>query len=188
MGTHFFPDNTVLINFTIIDRQDLLTWFVRGKGVWTLSIARECERSAREPGLAAMNRWSTVLGAPLAPTPAEMVDAHAIADRMRGPGDNAPGQHMGEAEAIAVIVRRQIEAVFLTDDHSAARAAASEPLISTASTTKVLAFAEAAGRLQHPEARHCLADLLNAGRVMGNPPLIAAYDAYVVGLQRQMAQ
>ena len=183
MDCFFFPDNTVLINFTLLDRSDLLEWFVRGAGAWTLSVARECERSARIEGLSAMAGWCTVFGTPLVPGPAELVDAHAIADRMRSPGEHSPAQHMGEAETLAIVLRRRMSAVFLTDDHAAARAAAAEPLVrGVASTSKILALAEAAGRIQHSEARGYLAHLLNEGRVMGNPPLVRDYDDYVLGL------
>jgi predicted nucleic acid-binding protein len=185
VSRYFFPDNTVLINFTMLERRDLLEWFVQGAGAWTLSIARECERSAQVENLGAMSEWHEVFGTPLSPSPAELVDAHAIADRMRSPGENSPAQHMGEAETIAIIVRRQLSAIFLTDDHAAARAAVVEPLVKgVASTTKVLAMAEVAGKIEHVDARLALAGLLNARRVMGNPPLISEYDSYVAELKR----
>jgi hypothetical protein len=115
-----------------------------------------------------MRQWRRVFGTPWSPTPAEVVDAQAIADAIRKPGDASPSAHMGEAEAIAVLVSRGINAVFLTDDYDAARAAARYPLIGVASTTKILALAEAAGRIRHGEARTHLATLLSAGRVLGN--------------------
>jgi len=177
--TYFFPDNTVLINFTLLDRHDLLEWFVRGWGRWTLSVARECGRSACQPGLARLGDWGAIFNEPLTPSPRELVDARVIAEQMRKPGESNPGQHMGEAETIAIVVNRGLSAVFLTDDHDAARRAAAEPLISVASTTKILALAEVKGHLEHADARSHLADLLNAGRVLGNPPLVADYDRYV---------
>jgi hypothetical protein len=181
----FFPDNTVLINFTLIDRQDLLTWFLRGAGAWTIAIARECEKSAMVQDLGGMDYWSSLLSTPLAPTPVELVDSKTIAERMRKPGETAPAKHMGEAETIAVITRRQIDAVFLTDDHDAARTAIAES-IPVASTTKILALAEAKDRLLHAEARQCLARLRNFDRVLGNPPSIANYDAHVEKLKQNM--
>ncbi|MCL2736895.1 MAG: hypothetical protein FWD75_09770 [Propionibacteriaceae bacterium] len=188
MATYFFPDNTVLINFTILDRRDILTWFTRNSGMWTLSIARECENSAQQPGLEKMRWWNGLFGDPLAPTPAEMVDARTIAAQMQSPGEYAPTAHMGEAETIAIILRRRIQAVFLTDDHAAARRAASESHIDVASTTKVLALAEVANKVRHDEARDCLATLLNEERVLGNPPSIQGYDHYVDDLKREMSR
>lgn len=183
MPTFFFPDNTVLINFTLIGRHDLLEWFVRRSGQWTLSVSRECHRSARQPGLSGLADWGLVFHEPLVPSPTELVNARVIAEQMRKPGDFKPSQHMGEAETIAIVVNRGLAAVFLTDDHDAARRASAEPLISVASTTKILAFAEAKGRLEHTVARRYLADLLNAGRVLGNPPVVADYDGYVASLR-----
>lgn len=183
MSPLFFPDNTVLVNFTHIGRHDLLEWFLRGDGAWTISTARECRNSSRTSGLEQMTKWHDLLPQPLAPEPAELVDARTIAFEMRKPGDTDPAKNMGEAETIAVIARRGIKAVFLTDDHDAARRARQEPLISVASTTKVLAFAEVMDRLPHQEARGYLAHLLNAGRVLGNPPSVAKYDDYVDDLR-----
>lgn len=111
------------------------------------------------------------------------MDARTIAEHMRKPGESEPSQHMGEAETIAIVVNRGLSTVFLTDDHDAARRAAAEPLITVASTTKIIAFAEVKGRLEHTVARRHLADLLNAGRVLGNPPVVADYDGYVASLR-----
>lgn len=183
MPTFFFPDNTVLINFTLIGRHDLLEWIVRRSGQWTLSVSRECHLSASQPGLSGLDDWGLVFHEPLVPSPMELVNARVIAEQMRKPGDFKPSQHMGEAETIAIVVNRGLSTVFLTDDHDAARRAAAEPLIAVASTTKIIAFAEIKGRLEHAEARSYLAGLLNAGRVLGNPPLVADYDSYVASLR-----
>jgi len=185
--TFFFPDNTVLINFTLLDRHDLLEWFVRGSGQWTLSVSRECHRSSQQPGLSRLADWSDVFHEPLIPEPRELVDARTIAEHMRKPGESEPSQHMGEAETIAIVVNRGLSTVFLTDDHDAARRAAAEPLITVASTTKIIAFAEVKGRLEHAEARSYLAGLLNARRVLGNPPLVADYDSYVASLRNAVS-
>lgn len=183
MSRLFFPDNTVLVNFTHIDRHEILEWFLRGHGAWTISTARECSNSARVEGLGQMARWHDVLPPPLAPANAELIDAKTIALQMRKPGDIDPAKNMGEAETIAVIARRGIEAVFLTDDHDAARRAQEEPLIEVASTTKVLAFAEVMDRLSHADARACLAELSEKRRVLGNPPRVGDYDDYVEDLR-----
>jgi len=188
--TYFFPDNTVLVNFTYIDRQDILEWFLRGNGAWTIATARECRNSSRLHGLEQMDRWQEFLPTPLTPDAAELVDAKTIAIQMRKPGDTDPAKNMGEAETIAIITRRNMMAVFLTDDHDAARRARVEPLIEVASTTKVLAFAEVLGRLPHRDARKHLAHLRDLGRVLGNPPSIAGYDDYVreLGNRRRSPQ
>lgn len=45
MAKLFLPDNTVLINFAIIGRMDLLAELLNGQGSWCLSISRECANS-----------------------------------------------------------------------------------------------------------------------------------------------
>lgn len=188
VSTFFFPDNTVLINFALLDRHDLLEWFVRGLGRWTVSIARECERSAQWPGLSSMARWGGIFGEALIPDPTELVNARVIAEQMRKPGETHPAQHLGEAETIAIVVNRSLPAVFLTDDHDAARRAAAETLITVVSTTRVLAMAEVAERMDHDAARTYLARLLNEGRVLGNPPSVADYDGYVTALRASVGR
>lgn len=111
-----------------------------------------------------------------------------IAEQMRKPGETHPAQHLGEAETIAIVVNRSLPAVFLTDDHDAARRAAAETLITVVSTTRMLAMAEVAGRLDHDAARTCLAHLLNEGRVLGNPPYVADYDGYVTSLRASVGR
>ena len=108
---------------------------------------------ARQPGCPALADWGRVFHEPLVPEPRELVDARTIAEHMRKPGESEPSQHMGEAETIAIVVNRGLSTVFLTDDHDAARRAAAEPLITVASTTKIIAFAEVKGRLEHTDAR-----------------------------------
>lgn len=184
----FFPDNTVLINFTLLARHDLLEWFVRGLGRWTVSVARECGNSAFQPGLSAMSRWGEIFGDPLIPSTVELVDAQAIAMQMRKPGEPSVSQHLGEAETIAIVVNRGMSAVFLTDDHDAARRAAAEPSIHVASTTRILALCEVAGRLEHAVARQYLARLLNKERVLGNPPSVVDYDSYVAAVRARVVR
>lgn len=186
MQRFFFPDNTVLINFTLLARHDLLEWFVRGAGRWTLSVARECGNSALQPGLSGLSKWGSTFGEPLIPSAAELIDARVIAEQMRKPGKSNPAQHMGEAETIAIVVSRRMPAVFLTDDHDAARRAAAEPLIEVASTTRILAMAEVVGHLDHAVARQSLALLLNERRILGNPPTVADYDSYVAALRKRV--
>lgn len=183
MNTFVFPDNTVLINFTLIDRQDILQWFLRGRGKWTIAIARECAQSSDHPGLSAMRHWSAHLGRPLEPTKAELLNAAIIAESMRKPGDSKRTSNLGEAETIAVIAGRGIFAVFLTDDHGAARRASLEPGISTASTTRILALAEVNGKITRDEAREFFATLTTANRVLGSPSSISDYATHVARLR-----
>lgn len=181
--THYvLPDNTVLVNFTHIDRHDLVEWFARGQGAWALTVSRECEQSARMPGLERMRKWGAVFGAAWIPEPAETLDAHLIAERMRKPGETQPGKHMGEAETVAIVTRRRLQVAFLTDDFDAARVARAHQ-IRVVSTTHIIAMAEAANRITHEEAHRYLDDLQQHKRVLGKPPSLTGYDAYVARLR-----
>jgi hypothetical protein len=62
-----FPDNTVLINFAIINRMDLLEKLANGNGQWCATVARECAESAGYPGLAALSAVEDIFGEPLEP-------------------------------------------------------------------------------------------------------------------------
>jgi hypothetical protein len=52
----FFPDNTVLVNFALINRVDLLATLLRDKGAWCASVAGECAKSANVPELAQLGQ------------------------------------------------------------------------------------------------------------------------------------
>lgn len=51
MPVPLFPDNTVLINFALINRMDLLNRLANGNGRWCATVAAECAESARHPHL-----------------------------------------------------------------------------------------------------------------------------------------
>ena len=177
--TYFFPDNTVLINFTLLDRQDLVEWFTaKGTRLWTTSVYYECDKSAEIKGQEAMVRWRRVFGKPLSPEKLDFIAISMIVDQMRLPGETAPRKHMGEAETIAIAENRYPGSVFLTDDHDAARVADARH-IQSVSTTKIIAFAEVKAEITHDQARGYLAELLNRGRVLGGSPRPTEYDAYV---------
>lgn len=99
----FFPDNTVLVNFAVIGRVDLLAALSRGNGRWCLTVAGECAASARVPGLESLVGVGQILGRPWEPTPAERLMTTVYRERMAQPGDERH-MHAGEAETVAVIV------------------------------------------------------------------------------------
>lgn len=112
----FLPDNTVLINFAIIRRMDLLAELLKGQGSWCISIARECQQSqAYYPDL---DQAGAVFGTPLTPDRMEYEDTRILRDAMVSPGDHST-KHLGEAETIAIMTRRHIDGFFLTDDYEA---------------------------------------------------------------------
>lgn len=63
-----------------------------------------------------------VFGQPLSPDVAELVDAKLLREELASPGDH-PHQHLGEAETLAIMIRRGVTGFFVTDDRDAARLA-----------------------------------------------------------------
>jgi hypothetical protein len=128
----FFPDNTALVTFTLMGRQDLLVALLAGRGRWTVTIAGECRRSSMEPGLGEMSAFAEALGEPLIPSPAERTDTQMYRNRLAIAGDPET-RHLGEAETIAVVTSRGLSAVFVTDDHRARQLASSARVTSATS-------------------------------------------------------
>src|SRR5260370_19925078 len=113
MTALFFPDNTVLINFAMINRMDLLERLANGNGAWCATVAAECRKSADFPGLAAMSDADRIFGAPLYPDQAEHQDLRPLRDELASPGAPAHAP-LGEAETLAIIIRRSLRAFFVT--------------------------------------------------------------------------
>jgi hypothetical protein len=109
-----FPDNTVLINFAIINRMDLLKKLANGNGQWCATVASECAESAGYPGLAALTAAEDIFGEPLYPNPAEHQDVQVLRNQLASPGD-PPTKHLGEAETVAIITRRRLSCFLVTE-------------------------------------------------------------------------
>ena len=92
-----FPDNTVLINFAIINRMDLLEKLANGNGQWCATVAGECSESAKYPGLAALSAAEDIFGG----ARASVVLLAEIGSRL-GISRQAPQQHMRSA-AVSVL-------------------------------------------------------------------------------------
>lgn len=76
----WFPDNTVLCNFAVVDRVPPLEKVLDGRGRWTEAVAHEAERSARRiPRLRDVVSLG-MLGEPIAITDVEEI---AAVDRVR---------------------------------------------------------------------------------------------------------
>ncbi|WP_239380090.1 hypothetical protein [Frankia sp. CIT1] len=123
MAVLLFPDNTVLINFAIINRMDLLERLANGHGHWCATVASECDSSARKPGLAALADARGIFGSPWFPDAAELQDTRLLREELASPGDH-PHRHLGEAETLAIMIRRRVHGFFVTDDNDAVRLAA----------------------------------------------------------------
>ncbi|MBO3089427.1 hypothetical protein [Cellulomonas dongxiuzhuiae] len=123
MTTLLFPDNTVLVNFALINRVDVLQHIMSGRAAWCATVASECARSSVEPGLEGMASFVDTLGDPLYPeTAAEHLQVRLLREELAVPGD-PPTRHLGEAETLAILMSRRLTGVFVTDDRGARRLA-----------------------------------------------------------------
>lgn len=117
-----FPDNTVLVNFAIISRMDLLEQVVNGRAAWCATVSTECAQSAEVDGLEALRQAPDIFGVALRPTQAELVDTQVLRLELASPGDSSLA-HLGEAETLAIMIRRGHARYFVTDDGNASRLA-----------------------------------------------------------------
>jgi hypothetical protein len=94
--TYLFPDNTVLCNFTSVDRLDLLQTVLNGRGRWTSAVAYEASRSAQlMPALnsIAVDGW---LGEPIEITSdADIRRVNQVRRAVFGGTDEEPLKHLG---------------------------------------------------------------------------------------------
>lgn len=161
-----FPDNTVLINFAIINRMDLLQRLANGNGQWCATVAIECAESAKRPELSALGGAGEIFGQPLYPNQAELQDVHVLRDQLGSPGD-PPTQHLGEAETIAIIAHRQLSCFFVSDDKGAVRLA-TQNSIQVVSTWHLLKVARRTGLIDADTLWGYVLTLERHGR--GAPP------------------
>jgi hypothetical protein len=118
---------------------------------------------------------SGILGQPLIPTPAERIDTATYRTQLASPGDD-PKKHLGEAETLAVITGQALNAVFVTDDHSAAalvQAVTGRPCYST---TDLLKLAVRTSRLSADAAWALIGILKSNGRHPRGVP--TSFDAF----------
>jgi predicted nucleic acid-binding protein len=162
-----FPDNTVLINFALIKRMDLLERIANGKGRWCATVAGECAESGRKPGLEALGGAGAIFGDPWRPeSQAEWIDIRVFRDDLASPGDSK-FQHLGEAETLAIMTHRAIDGLFVTDDMGAARLA-SKHQIRSVNTWRLLHLAHSRGFVDAGTLWGYVQTLRSAGR--GSPP------------------
>lgn len=145
MTTLVLPDTTVVRNFAILHRMDLLEGLVRGRAAWCGTVATECDAQARLPELGDMTLAHDIFGAPWMPEDAEHIDVALLRERLAAPGDDQHA-HLGEAETIVLASRRSPGAVFVTDDRSALELAF-EYSLKAVTTTELLRLAVRTGRL-----------------------------------------
>jgi predicted nucleic acid-binding protein len=176
--TLLFPDTTVLINFAIIHRMDLLTRLANGKGQWCATVRSECAESSRQPHLTDLVDAPTIFGEPLYPDVAEHVDIVTLRTQMADPYD-PPHMHLGEAETIVIVGRRSLDAFFATDDRDAASRAKHHG-VATVTTWYLLKFAVRLGAITADELWADVLTLRSHHR--GSPPGVTdrpSFDAWL---------
>jgi len=141
---------------------DQLEKFIDGRGRWCGSVAQECAKGAKKPGLEDMAKAASIFGEPLRPSGAEHMDIEMIREQMLKP-NHRDTDHRGEAETIAIISRRQIKGVFITDDKGAALVAKKES-ITVATTWQILQLMVQAKWLTDVQFRNHLETLNRANR------------------------
>lgn len=162
----FFPDNTVLNNFAIIHLMEELGSLIGERGRWCATVASECAKGATQHGLEDMAKAPGIFGDALYPVGAEYTDTQTIRERMLKPGDKDT-DHLGEAETIAIVSRRQLKGFFVTDDRDAAREARAEG-IRVVTTWDILRLMVRGGRITLSDFHGHAETLVKAKR--GCPP------------------
>ncbi|WP_143163861.1 hypothetical protein [Actinomyces denticolens] len=186
----FFPDNTVLIDLAILDRVDLLSWFLRGRGRWCKSVEWEWRQSIKALSLQRADREVRgACGSAILPDEREQIDINILVDSLRSPGDPW-SRRRGEAETV-VLIRNRADlhgSVFISDDAGALRLAGRELLGTKRYTTvDVLIRAEIAGRITAEQAHDYLRRLRQGGRHV-RPAGAVNYDARVAALRAALAR
>lgn len=102
----------------------------------------------------------------MTPDNAEYVDTRTLRDTIAVPGDPAT-KHLGEAETIAIISRRRLDAYFLTDDQGATTLAAQHG-IQVVTTWDLLRLAHKTGKVTKPVLITYVDTLMSQQR--GRPP------------------
>ncbi|GAA1730401.1 hypothetical protein [Brachybacterium phenoliresistens] len=173
----FFHDTSVLVNFHRPGLIPVLRPLLRGNVRWTGTIRTECIRQEAVLGLEGLvEAAEELLGEPLFPEPNEHVAIRQLRRQMSSPGDH-PQQHLGEAEAITLIQKRRLRAVFVTDDRAAIRWA--DP-IECVGTWKLIRSARRRDLVTRDEARGLWRSFMDAG---GVPPReLCTEDAFVRSL------
>jgi len=111
-----------------------------GTGTPCRAASAPCRTAAPQTGAhAALGGADEIFGEPLRPDEAEHQDIRVLRDQLAAPGEPRT-QHLGEAETLAIIIRRHLSCFFATDDRSAARMAAQHG-IQAASTWHLLKVA-----------------------------------------------
>ena len=161
----------MLCNFAAVKRLDLLESVLAGRGRWTAAVAYEATASTRFlPALADIPRrgW---LGEPVEVTePADIRKINQIRRASFGGTDDAPLQHLGEAETCFVI-REWTQfhgSCWLSDDREAVRFARFHGIV-TYETVDLMSIAVADGEIAATKAYDLMVLMADEGRALRLP-------------------
>lgn len=172
MAVQWFPDNTVMINFAIVDRLDLLEVYLHGEARVVEAVWREIVQSARHvPALAGVDQ-ATWFGKPIRIT--KTADQTAVENtrvgRFGGTKDQ-PLKHLGESQTLHVIQKfpDYSGSVWITDDASAYKLGKGQAVV-TRHTVDVLRDLVARGELTSHEAYELCEEMQDEERTLIDPP------------------
>jgi hypothetical protein len=169
--THWFPDNSVIINFALLQRLDLLKSYLRGQGKVTQAVSHEINASAGwVPAMVSLDQkeW---FGKPI-----RVTDDHERVEGIRrhvfGGRPDEPRKHLGESETLYLIKFRAdyADSVWITEDRSAYDFARANSIIAR-NTFEVLCELCAFGEISRADAYQCCQYLDQNERVFYSPKL-----------------
>jgi predicted nucleic acid-binding protein len=167
-----FPDNTVLCNFAIVNRLDILEKTLANRGRWTEAVANELRESSKViPALAAVPRDGWLRD------PIELVGEPVIrrVDVIRrtvfGGLASEPLRHLGEAQTLFLIQNDQAfrASIWITDDREAGDYARRQGIV-TRDTVGVMKEGVADAILTAHEAYSVLGLIVKCGRHLRGLP------------------
>lgn len=171
MTAALFPDNTVLCNFAVVDRLDILRAVLNGAGRWTSAVAYEAEQSARVlPALRKIpsDGW---MDEPIEINdPAEVQRVQRIRRIVFGGTEGQPLKHLGEAETCFLLLERPEFAGgwWISDDREALRYAQFQG-ITTRETMDLVAVAAVNGDVDIREGFDLMHRMVEEGRHLRLP-------------------
>lgn len=157
-------DNTVPINFSLIGQIPLLRDLLNGQGAWTGTVQAEYENSVSTGLYADLADVAGFIAHSFIATDEEQKQARTIRRDIAKPDEPFP-RSFGEAESIAVIRNRGLQAAFLTDDVGAAVYVELRELgLKIITTAELLALAVNLGSIAEDTGRDYVLSLSRQGR------------------------
>lgn len=172
MTTWWFPDNTVLCNFAVVDGIHVLGQILDSRGRWTTQVEHEARMSARHIGNLRKLIDAGYLGEPIAMTDeAEIRTIDAVRRAVFGGAENRPSQHLGEAQTCHVIEKwpEFKGSAWITDDREAFDFAVRRG-ITAMQTMDLVCHGVADGVVTADGGFHLLHAMVKAGRVLHRIP------------------